>query len=53
VTADQGSGDLISRYDDASPILSGRELVGYRRGGAKTKVHVETGSGDVVLEPGS
>lgn len=53
VTADQGSGDLVSRYEDAKPILSGKELVGYRRGAAKAKIHVETGSGDVVLEPGS
>jgi hypothetical protein len=52
VTTDQGSGDLVSRYDDAKPILSGRELVGYRRGDAKAKIHVETGSGDVVVEPG-
>jgi hypothetical protein len=52
VTADQGSGGLVSRYEDAKPILSGRELVGYRRGSAKAKIHVETGSGDVVLEPG-
>jgi DUF4097 and DUF4098 domain-containing protein YvlB len=51
--ADQGSGDLVSRYEDAQPILDGKELVGYRRGAAKTKIHVETGSGDVVLEPGS
>jgi putative adhesin len=52
LTADQGSGGLVSHYEDAKPILSGRELVGYRRGDAKAKIHVETGSGDVVLQPG-
>jgi hypothetical protein len=49
--ADMGSGDLISRYSDAQPILKRREVVGYRRGDARTRIEVDTGSGDVVLEP--
>jgi hypothetical protein len=50
--ADQGSGDLVSRYDDATPIQERREIVGYRRGGGKTLIDVDTGSGDLILEPG-
>ena len=52
VIANQGSGDLVNRYSDAQPIQKGRQVVGYRRGDAKTKIRVDTGSGDLVLEPG-
>jgi DUF4097 and DUF4098 domain-containing protein YvlB len=51
--ADQGSGDLVVRYSDAQPILNRREVIGYRRGDARIRIQVDTGSGDVVIEPGS
>jgi hypothetical protein len=49
--ADIGSGDLVNGYSDAQPILKRREVIGYRRGDARTRILVDTGSGDVVLEP--
>jgi len=51
VTADLGSGDIVNRYADAEPILKQRELVGYRRGDGRIRIAVDTGSGDLVLEP--
>ncbi len=50
--ADQGSGDIDNRYADARPILKKKELVGYRRGDGKIRIEVDTGSGDLTLEPG-
>ena len=50
--ASQGSGDIVNRYTDAQPILKGKELIGYRRGDRKIRIDVDTGSGDMVLEPG-
>lgn len=50
--ASVGSGDIVNRYPDAQPIVKKREVVGYRRGDARTRIDVDTGSGDVVLEPG-
>jgi hypothetical protein len=50
--AEQGSGDLVNRYADAQPIAHGRTVVGYRRGDGRTRISVETGSGDLVIEPG-
>ncbi len=52
-TADQGSGDLVSRYPDAQPIVRDREVIGYRRGDARIRIVVDTGSGDFTLEPGA
>jgi len=52
VNADQGSGDLVSRFSDAQAIVKGREVIGYRRGDARIRIEVSTGSGDVVVEPG-
>ena len=49
--ADQGSGDITSRFQDATPILKDKVLVGYRRGDARTRIDVSTGSGDLLLEP--
>ena len=49
--ADQGSGHLVSRFADAQPIVHDREVIGYRRGDGHTRIDVDTGSGDVVLEP--
>jgi DUF4097 and DUF4098 domain-containing protein YvlB len=51
VRVDLGGGELKSRFDDSQPILEPREVVGYRRGDARIKIRVETGSGDVVVEP--
>ncbi|HKY33751.1 MAG TPA: DUF4097 family beta strand repeat-containing protein [Candidatus Polarisedimenticolia bacterium] len=48
-----GSGDVVSRYDDAEPIMKNREVIGYRRGGSRSRIKVSTGSGNVVLEPGT
>ena len=50
--ADLGSGDIVSRYPDAQPIVKQREVIGYRRGDGRTRIDVDTGSGDLVLEPG-
>jgi hypothetical protein len=49
--ASTGSGDVVSRYRDAEAIVRGKEVVGYRRGDGRIRIDVETGSGDVVLEP--
>ncbi|MBI3450657.1 MAG: DUF4097 family beta strand repeat protein [Acidobacteria bacterium] len=51
VRADQGSGDIQSRFRDAEPILKDRTVVGYRRGDGRIRISVETGSGDLVVEP--
>jgi DUF4097 and DUF4098 domain-containing protein YvlB len=51
--ADQGSGDLTVRYADAQPIVRRREVIGYRRGDARIRIDVDTGSGDLVIEPGT
>jgi DUF4097 and DUF4098 domain-containing protein YvlB len=52
VRADMGSGELESRFTDAQAIVNRREVVGYRRGDARIKIDVDTGSGDVTVEPG-
>lgn len=52
VRADMGSGELESGFADAQPILNRREVVGYRRGDGRIKIDVDTGSGDVTVEPG-
>jgi len=51
--ADQGSGDMNVRYSDAQPIVRRKEIVGYRRGDAKIHIDVDTGSGDLLIEPGT
>lgn len=51
--ADQGSGDLTVRYSDAQPIVRQKEVVGYRRGTARIQIDVDTGSGDVLITPGT
>jgi DUF4097 and DUF4098 domain-containing protein YvlB len=47
----QGSGDLLVGYDDAVLRHSGKKVVGARRGGGRTEIHVETGSGDCSIGP--
>ncbi|MFQ5700545.1 MAG: DUF4097 domain-containing protein [Acidobacteriota bacterium] len=49
---DIGSGDIISHYSDAEAIVHRREVIGYRRGDARTRIRVDTGSGDFVIKPG-
>lgn len=49
--ADQGSGDLEVRYSDATYKKSGREITGARRGDGKTRIRVDTGSGDCEISP--
>jgi hypothetical protein len=51
VNADLGSGDIVNRYPDAQPIVRGREVTGFRRGDGRARIDVDTGSGDLVLEP--
>jgi hypothetical protein len=53
VRGEMGRGDIVSRYPDAEPILRRREVVGYRRGSAQTRISVDSGSGDLILEPGT
>lgn len=53
VIADQGSGEIVNRYRDAEPIVKHKEVIGYRRGSALIRIDVDTGSGDLVLEPGT
>lgn len=49
--ADTGSGDVKSRFPDSEPIVRRREVIGYRRGDGHVKIDVDTGSGDVTVEP--
>ncbi len=49
--AEQGSGHLSSGFADAEPVDRHQELVGYRRGDGALRLSVETGSGDVRVEP--
>jgi len=53
VVADLGSGNIVNRYADAEPVVRQRELVGYRRGDGRIRIAVDTGSGNLVLEPTS
>jgi hypothetical protein len=50
---DQGSGDMENRFADATPIVKGREVIGYKRGDGRAKIDIDTGSGDFTLEPGT
>ena len=49
--ADTGSGEVEIGYDDAEVRGTRREITGARRGSGRTRVVVETGSGDVVVAP--
>ncbi len=51
--ADQGSGDISMGYKDAQAIVKHKEVIGYRRGDARIKIDVDTGSGDLTIEPGA
>lgn len=49
--ANQGSGRLACRYDDAQLKRSHGRIVGAVRGDARTRIRVDTGSGSCVIEP--
>jgi hypothetical protein len=51
LAADQGSGDLECGFHDAQPVKSGRKIVGYRRGEARVRIDIDTGSGDAAVNP--
>jgi putative adhesin len=53
LTTDVGSGDVSVTYDDAQLRLDRHDIIGARRGSARTHVFVDTGSGDVTLTPGA
>jgi hypothetical protein len=46
-----GGRDVKSRFSDAEPIMRRREVIGYRRGDGEVKIAIDTGSGDVTVEP--
>jgi len=52
LTADQGSGGVEVGYADATYKKDGRTIIGARRGTGKTRILVETGSGDCIIQPG-
>ena len=47
-----GSGEVEVGYRDAELERSGRKVVGARRGDGRTRIEVDTGSGDCVIRPG-
>jgi DUF4097 and DUF4098 domain-containing protein YvlB len=49
--SDQGSGDLEVGYADATLRKHGSKVVGARRGDGRTRIHIETGSGDCSITP--
>lgn len=49
--ASLSSGDMQVGYDDGTATTSRGELVAYRRGNGGTRIDVETGSGNLVIEP--
>jgi len=51
--ASQGSGEIRNRYADAEAIVKMKELVGYRRGDGRIRIEVDTGSGNLTLDPGA
>jgi DUF4097 and DUF4098 domain-containing protein YvlB len=51
VRASMSSGALKCRFADARPLKNDDEIVGYDRGDGALQIGVDTGSGDVVVEP--
>jgi hypothetical protein len=49
--ADVGSGEVRSGFADAEPIRRRNQVIGYRRGDARSRIAVDTGSGDVRVRP--
>lgn len=52
LSASLGSGEVEVGYADAELKRSGRKIVGARRGDGRTRIDVDTGSGDCVIVPG-
>ncbi len=48
--ADQGSGELTCAFSDAQAVKSDRKVVGYRRGDGRTRISIDTGSGDASIK---
>lgn len=48
---DLGSGRVYVGFDDARLEMDGREVVGAFRGDGKTRIHVDTGSGNCTIKP--
>lgn len=48
--ADQGSGELTCAFADAQAVKSDRKTVGYRRGDGRTRIAIDTGSGDASIK---
>lgn len=46
-----GSGDLSVGFQDGTGVTRGGELVAYRRGEGTVKIEIETGSGNVSIDP--
>jgi hypothetical protein len=51
VMTDLSHGQIENEFEDAEPILEGREVVGYRRGDGRVQIEVSTGNGDLALAP--
>lgn len=49
--AELSSGRVKSRFEDAEAITDDGEVIGYRRGTGGVTIRVETGSGNLVIEP--
>ncbi len=48
-SADQGSGELSCAFGDAQAAKSGHKVVGFRRGDGRTRITIDTGSGDASI----
>jgi hypothetical protein len=46
-----GSGDLTYGFKAAQPIVKKRTVVGYLRGDGMVRIDLDTGSGDVSIDP--
>lgn len=49
--ATMGSGDMHVGFDDGAGTTRGGDLVAYRRGNGAARIDVETGSGNVTIDP--
>jgi len=49
--ANLSSGDMHVGFDDGTATKANGEVVAYRRGSGGTKIDVETGSGNLTIEP--
>jgi hypothetical protein len=51
LVVDQGAGRTVIGFDDAELRWSDRDLVGAVRGDGRTRIQVDTGTGDCVIRP--